>query len=328
MTIVSALLLVAFCWLFWLHERDLFDEAAGLLRHAQVGWLALGLLSIPLSMALPAVVYRLVLAAAGARPPLFVVVQAYLRSLVAGTVIPFGPLASNVVLVRELVRGGVQPEAAVVTSVLVNILNYGAFMLLLIPAVILIALDSEATGTLVLASALLVLLLVLLVLLLRLLLRAPSRSSWLRQRFPGRILAFLDRLQQLAIAPPLLVAAFAVDIVSNLVVVLMLYLSLRALGQHSTAAEAFGGVALAMVLGMVAPVFQGAGAVELTMAEALERLGVPGGAALGGALLFRLFSLWLPLLAAAAFVAVYPVVSRLRRGRPPRAVLGRRREAE
>ena len=51
-----------------------------------------------------------------------------------------------------------------------------------------------------------------------------------------------------------------------------------------------------MVFLLVAPVFQGIGVVEVSMAVALQRLGIPAAAAVSATLLCRVGELWLPLL--------------------------------
>ena len=52
---------------------------------------------------------------------------------------------------------------------------------------------------------------------------------------------------------------------------------------------------IALVL-LVAPVFQGIGVVEVSMAVALQHMGIPPAAAVSATLLTRVGELWLPLL--------------------------------
>ena len=71
-----------------------------------------------------------------------------------------------------------------------------------------------------------------------------------------------------------------------------------------------------MVFLMVAPVFQGIGFVEVSMAVALQRLGVPPAAAIGATLLCRAGELWLPLAAGIVFQAFETIPSRFSRTGP------------
>ena len=65
-----------------------------------------------------------------------------------------------------------------------------------------------------------------------------------------------------------------------------------------------------MVFLLVAPVFNGIGFVEVSMAVALQQLGVPPAAAIGATLLTRAGELWLPLAAGIAFQAFETLSSR------------------
>src|SRR5690606_12545903 len=56
------------------------------------------------------------------------------------------------------------------------------------------------------------------------------------------------------------------------------------------------GYTLTTMFVTLSPVFQGIGIVEMTMAVSLQQLGVPTTAAIGATLLYRLATVWFPLL--------------------------------
>nr|MDQ3045056.1 lysylphosphatidylglycerol synthase domain-containing protein [Chloroflexota bacterium] len=75
----------------------------------------------------------------------------------------------------------------------------------------------------------------------------------------------------------------------------MMYIALQAVGQEVAFTVPLIAYVVGMIFLLVAPVFQGIGFVEVSMALALERLGVPAPAAIGATLLVRFGELWLPL---------------------------------
>jgi hypothetical protein len=93
-----------------------------------------------------------------------------------------------------------------------------------------------------------------------------------------------------------LLVPFALTLIANLGGVLVLYLSLRAVGQEPSPLVPLVGYVIGTTLALVAPVFGGIGVVEVTMALALQQAGVPGAAAVSATILFRLVDLWFPLL--------------------------------
>jgi uncharacterized membrane protein YbhN (UPF0104 family) len=93
--------------------------------------------------------------------------------------------------------------------------------------------------------------------------------------------------------------------------VLMLFFALRAVGHHPDIQVPLMAYVVGMVFLMVAPVFQGIGFVEVSMAVALQKLGVPAPAAIGATLLCRAGELWLPLMAGIAFQSIETISQRL-----------------
>jgi uncharacterized membrane protein YbhN (UPF0104 family) len=102
---------------------------------------------------------------------------------------------------------------------------------------------------------------------------------------------------------PTLIGPFAFMMATKLAGVLMLFFSLQAVGFNADIQVPLMAYVVGMVFLMVAPVFQGIGFVEVGMAVALQRLGVPPAAAIGATLLTRAGELWLPLAAGIVFQA-------------------------
>src|SRR5665811_1569449 len=97
---------------------------------------------------------------------------------------------------------------------------------------------------------------------------------------PSSMLIFVHRLRQRGVRPAdALLTVSIKSVIGNFAFLLLL------------------AYVVGMVFLLVAPVFQGIGFVEVSMALALEHLGVPAAAAVSATLLCRVGELWLPLLA-------------------------------
>jgi uncharacterized membrane protein YbhN (UPF0104 family) len=98
------------------------------------------------------------------------------------------------------------------------------------------------------------------------------------------------------ISPSSLIQPFLYMLGTKLGGVVMLFIALRAVGQAPDIQVPLMAYVVGMVFLLVAPVFQGIGVVEVSMAVALQHLGVPPAAAVSATLLTRVGELWLPLM--------------------------------
>jgi uncharacterized membrane protein YbhN (UPF0104 family) len=151
---------------------------------------------------------------------------------------------------------------------------------------------------------------------LTLVLRSAKPPQWLIARMPRKGLKFVAQIRRHDVQLAALAWPFAYMLATKLAGVLMLFIALRAVGHHPDFSVPLMAYVVGMVFLMVAPVFQGIGFVEVSMAVALQKLGVPAPAAIGATLLCRAGELWLPLTAGIAFQAFETVSNRLRQTVP------------
>ena len=131
---VAALL---FATSFALHERAQLARIAGVLRGADPRWVAGAVLIELAALWLTALTYQTLLHRLGHRVAWPALARLHLQRVVVGTVTPVGGPPSLWVLVRTLQRRGVPADDALLAASLRSAVGYAAFLLLLVPTLLL-----------------------------------------------------------------------------------------------------------------------------------------------------------------------------------------------
>ena len=126
-------------------------------------------------------------------------------------------------------------------------------------------------------------------------LRDRSVPVWFERRLPARVRSEIKNLLAIGVSPRQLAVPLGAAIGVDLIGIAMLWAALRALDAGPTVQIAAPGYVVGTLFLMIAPLFQGIGVVELSMAIALERAGVPNAAAFGATMLYRVGEVWTPL---------------------------------
>ncbi len=289
--------------LFLLRQRGELSRVGTVLRTADVRWvllLAVGSVLVQLLFALKqAQLLRLL----GHRVPTTAVAEAQLQRQALATVVPVAGVSAAYVLVRRIGRYGVPIDDIMLALVLFSVLGHASFAAYLLPTLAWLATQGGINAAILSGTAVLVTVALGLITLLAHLVRGGHLPAWLERRLHARVGQFLDEARRHGIRLGGLVVPFLFALAGDLSGVALLWVSLRALGEHPSVGMAAGGYAVGTLFLMLAPVFQGLGVVELSMAIALERLGVPKASAVAATLLYRVAELWLPLTLGAAVTA-------------------------
>ncbi len=282
-----------------LHFGDL--QAFGLLmRQAQPEWLIAAIALQASTYISVSLGWRAVLSRAGNPQPLRRLLSIAISKLFADQMIPAAGMGGNMLLVERLVELGTQRGTAVAVLLVSMIGFYAVYAVLAVVMLLLLWLDGRAN--LLITAFVAIFLLVAIAI--------PSFALWLRRRGSHPLSPLLERIP-LVRTLLRIVGEAPGDIVGDRHLILcvsafngLVFLAdagtmmtcLRALGQHVGYGTAFIAVISASMVVTLGPIPMGLGSFEASSTGTLHLLGVPLEVALAAALLFRAFTLWLPLL--------------------------------
>ena len=311
-----ALVLFFAIWFGWRQQAEI-HRIWDLLLNAEPTWIAALVAIEVVILALVATTYRSLLMRMGHQVGFSSLLNVHLQRVVVGTVTPVGGPSSMVIFVHRLRQRGVRPADALLTVSIKSVIGNFAFLLLLIPVLFV-----QKPSTLLLAgTGALVLLVISMGWLLWMALGGRKPPRWLIRRLPRKALRFLAEIRTHKISAGQLVRPFLYMFATKLGGAVMLFVALRAVGQSPDIQVPLMAYVVGMVFLLVAPVFQGIGIVEVSMAVALERLGIPAAAAVSATLLTRVGELWLPL-ATGIVVQVGEALTRRERPVPATSTAG------
>ncbi|MEJ7839178.1 MAG: lysylphosphatidylglycerol synthase transmembrane domain-containing protein [Thermomicrobiales bacterium] len=276
---------------FGIRQQAELGRIRDALGNSHPGWIA-GLVGIELViLILVARTYRVLLDRLGHRLRILSLIRVHLQRVVVGTVTPVGGPSSMVVFVHSLRKKNVRAADALLAISIKSVIGNVAFLMILIPVLFV----QKPSTLLVFSTIGLVMLVAVMVGALAVGLSNRKPPRWLLSRLPRKGLKFLAEVRCHHISFRSLIEPFSCMLATKLCGALMLFVALHAVGQDPNISVPLIAYVIGMVFFLVAPVFQGIGIVEVSMAVALERLGIPASAAVAATLLCRMGELWLPL---------------------------------
>ena len=309
--------LIIFSIWFGLNQRAEMARIWDLLLNSDEEWL-FALVGIEIAiLTLIAASYRSLLSGLGHRVKLDILIGVHLKRVVVGTISPVGGPPSMAIFVHALRRRGVRPADALLAISLKSVIGNVAFLFLLLP----VLLVQKPSMALIICTIALVVIVLAMSGALVLVLRSAKPPRWFLKRLPRMGLKFVAQARRHDVHLRSLLTPFAMVLATKVAGVVMLFVSLHAVGNSPDINVPLVAYVVGMVFMLVAPVFQGIGFVEVGMAVALQKLGVPAPAAVGATLLCRAGELWLPLLSGIAFQTYESVSEHMRRTAPvPQAI--------
>ncbi|HEV2127051.1 MAG TPA: lysylphosphatidylglycerol synthase transmembrane domain-containing protein [Thermomicrobiales bacterium] len=286
-----ALVLGATVWFGWRQQVEIRNIWHSL-RTADPTWIA-ALVGIEIViLALITITYRSLLLRLGHEVRFSSLINVHLERIVVGTVTPVGGPSSMAIFVHRLRQRGVKPADALLTVSIKSVIGNFAFLLLLVPVLFV----QKPSTLLLLSTGALILLVISMAWLLHTALSRKKPPRWIISRLPRKALRFLAEVRSHQISLGSLIGPFFYMLATKLGGVAMLFIALKAVGHAPNIQVPLMAYVVGMVFLLVAPVFQGIGVVEVSMAVALQQMGVPTAAAVSAVLLTRVGELWLPLL--------------------------------
>lgn len=277
---------------FFIQARADFARAIEIITTSSPLWIGLIVAAQVAGLAVTARTYQMVLRQCRKQVRLSRLIDLQLERKVVGTLVPAGGPASVYVFVRGVGRHGVCGEDALLTVGLRSVLGYVSFMSLLLPAVLL----ARPEGVFLAGAATLVGTFALLIGILLLLARYPRPAHWLAGRLPARAREMLARVRGHQIRLRALFSPYLLALAGQFANVVTLAAALYALGYSPSLVSVLAGYTVGTAVLTLAPVFQGIGVVEVSMAVTLQQFGAPAEVAIGATLLYRGATVWLPLL--------------------------------
>ena len=282
-----------------LHWGDV-KKFAALVAHAQPLWLLAGAAAQVLTYVALAVEWTLVLRLAKCRSPFGKLLGLTVAKHFADQMVPTAGMSGNVVLVDRLKEISGSRPVALAALIMTVVAYYASYGVASLAALVLLWIHGQTSWVVIgLISASLALSAA-----------VPALALWLHRKGAKAIPKWLRRIrtvcelfEMIKEAPTRLVrntrligeltllncAVFALD-------GLTMQLCLFALGVHVQFGVAFGAFILASIVVTLGPIPMGLGSFEAVSIGMLRAMGVPFEAALSATLLFRGYTLWVPLI--------------------------------
>ena len=291
--LVAALVFAAFHW------GDV-KQFATLVAQAEPLWLLLALATQLLTYVALAIEWRLVLRACECKAPFLKLLRLTLTKHFADQMVPTAGMSGNVVVVDRLITIGASRKVAVAAVILAIISYYASYAVAALGVLFLLWLmGADSWAMIALISVFLVVAA-----------GIPSLALWLQKkgkravpkwlRNIGPVRELFDMIGQ---APAKLVRSreliVQLSILNGITFALdgwTMQFCLFALGVKVPFASAFIAFIMASIVVTLGPIPMGLGSFEAVSVGTLRLAGVPFEAALSATLLFRGFTLWLPLL--------------------------------
>ncbi|MCG2461244.1 phosphatidylglycerol lysyltransferase domain-containing protein [Flavobacteriaceae bacterium F89] len=291
-----SLLILIFAIYFLKEQQTEIGKVRESLQNVDLFWLSLGILLVLLFVLVQGIMYQRSFKAVNESISLRTGIFLFLKRNTVSVVLPAGLITNmfffNKGLERQYGIGSDKSYAATSVFTFVSIVSALFFAL---PIILVFALTHTLFSNYLLPIGIGLVIILLLVLVLADLLRKGRLFRLFVQRFP-RTVPFLTLFQDDTLKKGMIVQAFLLSCAVEIIGVIQLYVSLRALGANADILTVVIGYAVVLLVLMTAPLLRGIGAVELGLLYTLKYFGYGTVLALSATLVFRFFEFWSVLL--------------------------------
>ncbi len=299
LSLIWILLVLGLVVYFVVSRHDELRDIGDVLTSADWRWIiGVGLLEVAI-LVLIGRTYQSILRSLDHQVSLQTIMSCYLKGLAVGTVIPFGGPAAMVVFIRSLSQMGVPANDAVFATTLSSLSGFASFLLVLAPLMVTLALTGHLSSLVIGATLALAALFLLAVGAVVIPLHWKRLPVWIPRYMPGWVTRFLVQARDHHIRVADLRWPFVYSLGVDLCGAAMLYAALLSVGERTGVLAAFAGYQVEMLFNVITPLFQGIGIADLSITVALNELGVHLSQAAAATLVYRLWDLWIPLIAGA-----------------------------
>ena len=241
----------------WRNQSEL-HRAIVVLRTANIWWIWAVLFGSLSMHAVFAISQTAVFKPLGFAIPIPTSLRTYAERQTMTAITPLGAASSLVMTTRQYAQFGVTSNGGMFGFALSSVIGYGTFILfVLAPVLIWLILRGAASTLELVAAAILLALVVLAVGLMAHLLRGGSFPSPIERRIPTRAVELLDEARAFGLRPRQLVGPTTWALLGDVLGILCVYGSLRAVGSHASIGVAAAGYAVGTLFVLVTPISRG-----------------------------------------------------------------------
>lgn len=289
--------------LFLYKSGGAFADALPIVRTAAGGWVLAAVACKIAVISLYASRYRIIFGWLGRAPGWFDLARAHLRRQTLSNVVPLGGPVGLVRFVRDLEQHQVTPSTTLYASFLAAAGNQVGFLLFTTPVLALMVLSGQASVPLIVGGAIMLTFIVSAGIGAVLLLRSDAVHKSVSGVLPARVTHGLASIREHQISLRDIARTMPHSLGIHLMGTGALLFSLWSVDVHPDLTTVLFARVAASVAVVALPIWQGAGALELTVLGTLVAGGIAAPDALAAIAIFRIAEFWVPLaIGALAFV--------------------------
>ncbi|MGE5394541.1 MAG: phosphatidylglycerol lysyltransferase domain-containing protein [Candidatus Saccharibacteria bacterium] len=280
------------------HEQTEFAQVQKVLFSSRAIYVALGILVTALYISLQGLMYKMAFSSLRKKVPLSATIILFLKRNFISIFIPAGGVTSLAFFSGDIEKRDISKTKIVFASTIYAFVGILSVVLVAIPILIYALIEGLSGKGELFGLAAMVLVITALTLSYRSIISRGKLYRILLRYFPSLEVLFEDLISH-TIEKRSLLFTLLVSITIDLMGILHLYIAMLALDFQPSVLYAMMGYFMAVVSLFVSPFMRGLGAVEVSMAFILTRMGYTSVQAIALTFLYRFFEFWLPLLTGA-----------------------------
>lgn len=280
------------------HEQTEFGQVQKVLFSSRAVYVALGILVTCLYISLQGLMYQMAFSSLRKKVPLAVTIVLFLKRNFISIFIPAGGVTSLAFFTGEIEKRGISKTKIVFASSIYAFVGIVSVVLVAIPILIYALIEGLSGKGELFGIGAMIIVITALALSYRSIIGRSKLYRILLRYFPSLEVLMEDLISH-TIDKTSLLLTLLVSVLIDLMGILHLYIAMLALEFQPSLLYAMMGYFMAVVSLFVSPFMRGLGAVEVSMAFVLTRMGYTGVEAIAITFLYRFFEFWLPLLAGA-----------------------------
>lgn len=293
---ILTILFIAIATWFVKNQQSEYSHVIEVLMASQWSYILLGILLTAIYIILQGLAYQLAFSSVRKKIPLITTILLFLKRNFISVFIPAGGVTSLAFFTGDIEKKGISKTNIHFASSIYAFTGILSVVSVAIPIFIYALIEGLSRAGELFGLGAMILVITILFLSYRSIVRKGRLYLMLTRLFPTLEVLFEDIITH-AIDNKSFIYTIIISILIDLVGILHLYIVMLALNFPSSLFYAMIGYLTAVVLLFVSPFMRGLGAIEVSLAFVLTRLGYTGVEAVAITFLYRFFEFWLPLLA-------------------------------